>query len=257
MKYVPFLTGESHQISRILMDELPELDNCISRSGENIVVEVSRNRVADAIMCLHKHFRDVVDIRNAYKMINDLHDFVLVKPLVSEAPVYEYQGVYVPTIEKRLVDMVSDGENKNKSEDYLRLEYQKAFEAFDINTKKMLRYADRKGEKEQVLDRMKILKDDRIELVKKIQSFFVNQPVVSAWIFGSFSRMEETPHSDLDILFVHDKNVKFSLMDHAGITLALESITGREVDLVEVGTLMPYAEKTASCDKYQIYERGA
>ena len=35
-----------------------------------------------------------------------------------------------------------------------------------------------------------------------IANYFKTQPVLKAWLFGSFARGEETPRSDVDILFV-------------------------------------------------------
>ena len=37
-----------------------------------------------------------------------------------------------------------------------------------------------------------------------ISDYFKTQPVLKAWLFGSFARGEETPRSDVDILFVPD-----------------------------------------------------
>ena len=35
-----------------------------------------------------------------------------------------------------------------------------------------------------------------------IAEYFKTQPVLKAWLFGSFARGEETPDSDIDILFM-------------------------------------------------------
>ena len=37
-----------------------------------------------------------------------------------------------------------------------------------------------------------------------IADYFITQPVVRAWLFGSFARGEETPVSDIDILVQFD-----------------------------------------------------
>ena len=37
---------------------------------------------------------------------------------------------------------------------------------------------------------------------KTIAEYFKTQPVLKAWLFGSYARGEETPQSDVDILFV-------------------------------------------------------
>ena len=37
---------------------------------------------------------------------------------------------------------------------------------------------------------------------KTLANYFKTQPVLKAWLFGSFARGEETPDSDVDILVV-------------------------------------------------------
>jgi hypothetical protein len=91
---------------------------------------------------------------------------------------------------------------------------------------------------------------------KTIADYFKTQPVLKAWLFGSFARGEETPRSDVDILFVPDYSGKpFTLFTHGGMLMDLQELLGREVDLVVEGTLRPYAAETANRDKILIYER--
>ena len=89
-----------------------------------------------------------------------------------------------------------------------------------------------------------------------IANYFKTQPVLKAWLFGSFARGEETPTSDVDILFVPDRSDKpFTLFTHGGMLMDLQELLGREVDLVEEGSLRPYAAESANRDKKLIYER--
>ena len=37
-------------------------------------------------------------------------------------------------------------------------------------------------------------------MTKTIAEYFKTQPVLKAWLFGSFSRNEQTPDSDVDII---------------------------------------------------------
>ena len=93
-------------------------------------------------------------------------------------------------------------------------------------------------------------------MTKVIAEYFKTQPVLKAWLFGSFARGEETPQSDVDILFVPDYSGKpFTLFTHGGMLMDLQELLGREVDLVVEGTLRPYAAETANRDKILIYER--
>ncbi len=89
-----------------------------------------------------------------------------------------------------------------------------------------------------------------------IAQYFKTQPVLKAWLYGSFARGEQTPQSDVDILFIPDYSGKpFTLFTHGGMVMDLKELLGREVDLVVDGTLRPYAAETADRDKILIYER--
>ncbi len=93
-------------------------------------------------------------------------------------------------------------------------------------------------------------------MIPKIQRFLGSQPVKKAWLFGSCSRGEETPGSDVDILVEYDRqNTRISLMRMAGIMLGLEDLLHRKVDIVEASCLLPFAQESANRDKFLIYER--
>lgn len=93
------------------------------------------------------------------------------------------------------------------------------------------------------------------KMISDIRRYLATQPVVKAWIFGSFSRGEETKNSDVDILFVPDKAQHFSLFTLGGMYEDLKEILGRDVDLVPEGSLLPFARESAERDKILIYER--
>ena len=93
-------------------------------------------------------------------------------------------------------------------------------------------------------------------MTQAIAEYFKTQPVLKAWLFGSYARGEERPDSDVDIMFVPDRSGKpFTLFTMGGMYMDLRELLGHEIDLVEEGTLRPYAEKTANRDKKLIYER--
>jgi len=93
------------------------------------------------------------------------------------------------------------------------------------------------------------------KLIKQIQGYFENQPVTKVYLFGSFSRGEETPDSDVDLIVVFDEKAHVSLIGYVRIKRQLEKLIGREVDLVEEGSLLPFAQITADRDKMLIYEK--
>lgn len=95
------------------------------------------------------------------------------------------------------------------------------------------------------------------KMIETIREYFKTQPVLKAWLFGSYARGEETPESDVDILVVFDRNARVSLIGHATMMLDLEDLLNRKVDLVKDGTLLPFAVESANRDKVLIYEKSA
>ena len=95
------------------------------------------------------------------------------------------------------------------------------------------------------------------EMIETIRNYFSTQPVLKAWLFGSFARGEETPDSDVEILVLFDKKAKVSLIGQATMMLDLEDLLNKKVDLVKDGTLLPFAVETANRDKLLIYEKSA
>ena len=92
-------------------------------------------------------------------------------------------------------------------------------------------------------------------IAQLVAEYFKTQPVIKAWLFGSFARGEERADSDVDILFTPDMTQNFSLFTLGGMYMDLKEILGREVDLVPEGSLLPFAQETAEHDKMLIYER--
>lgn len=82
------------------------------------------------------------------------------------------------------------------------------------------------------------------------------QPVKKAWLFGSYSRGEETDSSDIDILVDYDNsNGLVSLFKMGCILMDLTDLLGCKVDLVEVRGLKSFARDSVNRDKILIYER--
>ncbi len=93
-------------------------------------------------------------------------------------------------------------------------------------------------------------------MTQQIAEYFKTQPVLKAWLFGSFARGEERENSDVDILVKFDRTLPIGLFAYVRMNRELEEKLGRKVDLVEEGTLRPAAQITANRDLKVIYERG-
>lgn len=95
--------------------------------------------------------------------------------------------------------------------------------------------------------------DDNI--LVKLRTYFSQQPVSKAWMFGSVSRGEATPNSDVDILVNFDEGV--GLLKYSSMVEELESIVNKAVDLVSESALFPWVKPSVDRDKILIYERKA
>ena len=94
----------------------------------------------------------------------------------------------------------------------------------------------------------------KLAIRESLRQYFSTQPVLKAWLFGSFSRGEETKDSDIDIIVSLDQRRPVGLK-FFGMWTDLEEILGRKVDLVSEGTLLPFAKESVEKDKILIYER--
>ena len=93
-------------------------------------------------------------------------------------------------------------------------------------------------------------------MTQQIADYFKTQPVLKAWLFGSYARGEETAESDVDILIVLDHSQPVGLK-FFGMYEDLKELLGRPVDLVVDHSLAPFARESVEHDKILIYERAA
>lgn len=89
-----------------------------------------------------------------------------------------------------------------------------------------------------------------------IADYFKTKPVLKAWLFGSYSRGEEEPDSDVDILIVLDHSQPVGL-EFFGMYEDLKDLLGRNVDLVTERSLAPFARESVERDRKLFYERTA
>ena len=77
-------------------------------------------------------------------------DLIIVRPLVKEAPLDVINGCPVPTLEKMLVDAISDKELQHLQGNELYTIYSNAFSDYAIKKTRLLRYAARRNRKQKV-----------------------------------------------------------------------------------------------------------
>jgi predicted aldo/keto reductase-like oxidoreductase len=78
------------------------------------------------------------------------NDAIIIRLLISESPLQLVEGISTPTIEKVLVDIVGDVEFSFLQGSEINHVYTTIFERHNVNKNKLLRYATRRGRKEEV-----------------------------------------------------------------------------------------------------------
>ncbi|MCC8038050.1 MAG: hypothetical protein LIP02_07965 [Bacteroidales bacterium] len=171
-QFAPYSDEEMSEIEKPLRREYPFMDNIcvwnlldikklshyVSRL-DYIYVEVDRDAVEGVFEKLTASEANKPNGRRVFitPTADECYHYtsngpaVIVKPLVTEAPVIKYaDGTTRASLEKILVDAAVDPD-LDPWHDYesYRL-YDAAFDRYKVNTAKMLRYAQRRGKKEEI-----------------------------------------------------------------------------------------------------------
>ena len=94
---------------------------------------------------------------------------------------------------------------------------------------------------------------DRDNIIEKIKSKMKEYPIEKAWIYGSFSRNDDTPKSDIDIAIKAKKS--FSYFDLAGLQYELEQQIKIKMDVGFIDSFKPYIYENIKDDLKLIYEK--
>lgn len=87
-----------------------------------------------------------------------------------------------------------------------------------------------------------------------IKDFFSKQPVLKAYLFGSYSRGKENSESDIDLLVELDYSQPIGL-EFIQMKLDLQKLLSKKVDLVSARGLSKYIKPILDEEKKLIYAR--
>ena len=87
-----------------------------------------------------------------------------------------------------------------------------------------------------------------------LKNYFATQPVLRAYLFGSYARTMATPESDIDILVELDYEQLIGL-EFVQMHLDLQNIFNKKVDLISANGLSKYLIQTVYQEKKLIYAR--
>lgn len=82
--------------------------------------------------------------------VNNSEDVIILKDLISEAPLSDIENIVVPTLEKLLVDMTIDTKVYAAQQGEINSIYLNVFEKYEVNKNKMKRYAYRRNRENEV-----------------------------------------------------------------------------------------------------------
>jgi hypothetical protein len=164
--YIPEVDNRIIKISKFIKEKFPFIQYCIWGSFSiiefghhipktNIIfVDADRDSTESVYYSLKEEYRDVFykpgkDLLSNY--INDLKKVIITRPLVTEAPIQVVKNVPTITIEKLLVDTLVDEEFEFLKGNEINHVFENAFDRYSVNISKLLRYADRKRKKQDLL----------------------------------------------------------------------------------------------------------
>ncbi|CAN5745009.1 nucleotidyltransferase family protein [soil metagenome] len=97
---------------------------------------------------------------------------------------------------------------------------------------------------------MKLTKQE----LETIKDYFKNQPVLRAYLFGSYARGEADTESDIDLLVDLDYSQHIGL-NFFGMHQDLEELLNRKVDVVPSDGVRSYVKPQVEREKQLIYAR--
>lgn len=87
-----------------------------------------------------------------------------------------------------------------------------------------------------------------------IKDFFSKQPVLKAYLFGSYGRGNENKESDIDLLVELDYSQPIGL-EFIQMQLDLQKLLSKKIDLVSARGLSKYIKPILDKEKKLIYAR--
>lgn len=162
--FIPEVSSKMKTIYKKLKKEFPYLKNCIWNSSSlnefmvhqpgrfYLIVEVEKEATISVFYFLKEFYQPVFfeptnDILNKFLPIDK--EAIIIKPLVSESPVQNTNGIDTVSIEKLLIDIFCDGVVFSAQQGAeMRTIFNEALAKYSVNQDRMLRYASRRGKKE-------------------------------------------------------------------------------------------------------------
>lgn len=175
--YMPEISSQLKSLSKKIKKEFPFLNNCIwntslfnefmqHQPGRFLtLVEVKKEAIQSVFYFLkgqqyHAFAEPSKEILEKYLPTNG--KTIIIKSLVTEAPVQEIDQVTTTTLEKMLVDIFCDTTIFSAQQGAeKRTIYEEAFRKYSINKDRLLRYGQRRNKKNEMLEYLETISNNR------------------------------------------------------------------------------------------------
>lgn len=163
--FIALISDEIRKLNLQLKEQFPFANYCVWSSKTLIsymhhipnlnhtYIDVEREATESVFRFLNENSNIRVficpDSENFDRYINGTES-IIVRTLISEAPLQLLNGFNTPTIEKIMVDVVGDVEFEFMQGSEVSNFYKNVIEQHSINNKKLMRYASRRGRRQQV-----------------------------------------------------------------------------------------------------------
>ncbi len=167
IEFMYTLDSDQQELHHTIKDKFPFVDFCVWKSTaftqftqhvpatDIVFVDVERDAVESVFLYLQSLELGTHIMINPSKTECERYitnsGCIIVRPLLKESPLYNIGGYCVPTLEKLLVDALVDKELEYLHGNELYHIYNNAFSRYNINTKRLLRYASRRNRKDKAL----------------------------------------------------------------------------------------------------------
>ena len=164
--FIPNMDNKTKTIFNKLQSEFPFSTLCVWNTSllnefsihisnnHFTVVEVEKESIESVFLSLKEKHNAVFLNPNSNileQYVFNANNPIIAKPLISEAPLQKIKKVNTPTIEKVLVDLFCDEDlfqfHQGKERNTI---FKEAYTKYTINNTKLLRYASRRGKKEEL-----------------------------------------------------------------------------------------------------------
>lgn len=163
--FQPKISSDLIKIFNKIKKEFPFITFCIWESSwlndfmrhqpfkNNIIVEVEKDACESVFRFINETKNNVFfnpDEEIFDRYIHNLDEVIILKNLVSEAPLIDDQKITIPTLEKLLVDMLIDTNQFSAQQNEKEFIMKTATNKFSLNILKMRRYAIRRNREKEI-----------------------------------------------------------------------------------------------------------